>query len=142
MSCVTQIPASISEVSWAIVPASVAGALIPTCAIGPIGTGSGTGLLSTGGTTGKGAIITGGSSGGNALEAVAYSGSTAVLADSTGGTGYAIVALADTSTPARAALKLIPQDTAPAVAEVGAMYVNSGTGKLHCYDGVTWSQCN
>jgi len=116
----------------------------PTNGVGveAIGTGSGTGLLSTGGTTGKGAIITGGSSGGNALEAVAYSGSTAVLADSTGGTGYAIVALAATSTPARAALKLIPQAIAPSVAEVGAMYVNSGTGKLHCYDGVTWSQCN
>ncbi len=42
MSCVTHTPARISAVSWASVPAIVAGALMPVCAMGPMGTGNGT----------------------------------------------------------------------------------------------------
>jgi len=46
ISCVSTSPARISAVSWASVPASVTGALMPAWAIGPIGTGRGTAAVS------------------------------------------------------------------------------------------------
>jgi hypothetical protein len=52
------------------------------------------------------------------------------------GTGYGAVLEADTTTPARAAVRLIPQDADPTTGDQGALLLNSArgpTGKLRTY---------
>ncbi len=61
----------------------------------------------------------------------------ALYADSTAG-GYAAVFSGDGSTPVRAAVRIVPQDTDPSSPQTGDLYVNSGTGKLMIYNGGAW----
>jgi hypothetical protein len=57
------------------------------------------------------------------------------------GTGYGLVAEADTTAPVRAAFRIVPQDTAPTTALKGDLYVQTGgsdDGKLKIFNGTAW----
>lgn len=53
------------------------------------------------------------------------------------GTGYGVYAEADATSPVRAALHLVPQDTTPSTPLKGDVWANSVTGKLSTHDGTT-----
>ena len=54
------------------------------------------------------------------------------------GTGYGLIAQADTTTPARSALRLVPQDTDPSSPSAGDIYVHTGVGRPAFYTGSQW----
>lgn len=54
------------------------------------------------------------------------------------GTGYGIIAETDTTSPAKSALRLVPQDSDPSSGVQGDLYVNSGDGTLRVYNGSAW----
>lgn len=55
-----------------------------------------------------------------------------------GATGHGVVAQADTSSPARSAFRMVPQDANPTVPQEGDVYANSVTHIVMYYDGTTW----
>lgn len=57
------------------------------------------------------------------------------------GSGYAVYAEGDPSTPTKASFRLGLQAAAPSSPDEGAVYYNSVTHKLYCYDGSTWQAC-
>ncbi len=64
----------------------------------------------------------------------------AVYADASGAAAYAVVAEGDATTPVKAALRLVPQDTAPSSPLEGDIYANSASHKLFFYDGTSWKE--
>jgi hypothetical protein len=72
------------------------------------------------------------------FEAFSPSGSSvsSILADATAGTGNAIEAKADLTTPAKSALYLWPQDTDPSAPNTGGQYVNSASGQAAAYNNI------
>lgn len=117
------------------------------------GGGGGAGVVGTGDSAGSGGEFAGGTSsgygvsaGGGAPNGVGVRGTGA--GTGAGGefvnsaTGYGLTAQADTTTPVRAALKLVPQDTAPSSPQEGAIYVNSTTNRMQVYLGGGWRDLN
>lgn len=128
------------------------------------GTGAGLGVSATGGATngsgvsgtaigtGTGVLGTAGNSSGYGVKGVSgaatnlaacagvttHNNVAAILGDSTGAQSYAVVASADTSSPVKAALRLVPQDTAPSSPGEGDIYANSATDTLNYYNGTAW----
>lgn len=119
------------------------------------GTSTVRGNTSTGSTTSAGTVGVASSSGngvfGQSDSGVAVYGLSAtqlgVRGESSGAgtgvlgisaTGYGVQAEADTTTPASAALHLVPQDTNPSSPSQGNVYVNSGDGSLRWYNGTAW----
>ncbi len=102
------------------------------------GDGTGSGIEATGGdNSGAGAIFTGGAS--NGIAVVANGNGTGAAVHATGEDGYGVIAQSDTSSPAKAALRIVPQDTAPATAPAqGDVYVH--TGHLNLHDGTNWNE--
>lgn len=98
-------------------------------AAGAAGTGgatSGPGVTGAGGApNGKGGTFTGTGTG-SGLDAIG------------GATGYGAVLSADTTSPARSALRLVPQDANPTIPLQGDLYYNSVAKKLRAYDGASW----
>jgi hypothetical protein len=86
------------------------------------GSSNGNGVTATGNTAGSGIAATGGSTGiGGVFVAAANYGATVQ---------------GDTTSPAKAALRIVPQDADPATSPAqGDAYVNSTTGRLATYNG-------
>lgn len=93
---------------------------------GVTGTGTGSGFGVRGFGTGNGGGVVGNGAG------------TGTGVSGIGINGYGVHAESDTTAPARAALRIVPQDTNPTSPLQGDLYVNSGTGFLMIYDGVGW----
>lgn len=122
------------------------GTIVSTSTTGLKATGSGTadGLWGLGGgTSGTGVFGQGGATNGNGVQGTGTGSGTGVAANG-GATGYGAVITADTTSPVKAALRVVPQDAAPSGASlVGDMYVTTagvlkictvaGTG-----GGATW----
>jgi hypothetical protein len=53
---------------------------------------------------------------------------------------YGVVAESDTTTPAAAAFRIVPQDTEPTTGVEGDIYVNSTTNKMHVYLDGGWRE--
>lgn len=115
-----------------------------------LGVGSGQGLRGFGGVTGAGVYGSGGSTSGYGVHGVANGGDFAGVrgegngagtgVEGIGGaTGYGVVAEADTSTPIRSALRVVPQDTDPSTALAGDLQVATPTNFLRIYQGAFWS---
>lgn len=127
------------------------------------GTGGGVGVEGTGGSSGAaGGFFSGHSAGGvgvegrgkgtaaggrfqaesgqNAPGIVAVSQGTGTGADITAqGSGYGLVVQADTTSPARAALRLVPQNANPnSSPAAGDIFFCSADNTLRVYDGSTW----
>lgn len=80
----------------------------------------------------EGATAVGANSGAAGVKGTGNGAGIGVLAEATG-TGYGLVALADTTSPARAAMRLTPQDADPTTPLQGDLLFNSArgpTGKL------------
>lgn len=71
-----------------------------------------------------------------ALTAAAITSTETVSASSVA--SYALVLTADTTTPAKAALRFVPQDTDPSSPLEGDVYYNSVSHKLRFYNGTAW----
>lgn len=89
----------------------------------------------TGKGTGRAATFTGGATGGG-ISATGNSDQPAVNAVQTA-TGYPVVCNGDTTSPARGAIRLVPQNADPSIGETGAIYVTTG-GVLKIYNGSAW----
>ncbi len=100
------------------------------------GNGSAEGVLATGGTTGAGGTFSGGSSSGAGVQGAGTGGGAGVIGQGQGAgaggsfvggtTGYGVIAQSDTSSPVRAALRIVPQDAEPTGAnQVGDIYVTT-----------------
>lgn len=61
-----------------------------------------------------------------------------VLGDGSAASGYGVTAKGDTTTPLRAALRVVPQDTVPVSAQEGDVYFNSTTHLSYRFDGTVW----
>lgn len=109
------------------------------------GTGTGTGVLGNPGSAGGygvwGDVPSG--SGFAGVRGTSSTSATAIEADSSSGTGYALVVQGDTTSPVRAALRVVPQDAAPTGPNaVGDQYVTTtGVAKICVTAGTpgTWA---
>jgi hypothetical protein len=89
-----------------------------------------------GGSLGAGVVGNGGT---NGAGVVGIAGGTGTgVSGVSGASGYGVSAQADTTTPVRSALRLVPQDTDPSSPQMGDIYVNSGDGTLRIYNGSAW----
>ena len=110
--------------------------------------GSGVGAYLEGGLNGNGLTVTHGGGSAHAIEATGLATSTSVIkAIGVGATptihatalaGYAMVAESDTTSPTRAALRLVPQDTPPSTALMGDIFCDT-TGILWIYT-TSWTK--
>jgi hypothetical protein len=103
------------------------------------GKGSGAGAVGTGGAT-SGAIGlrgVGGSSNGVGIKAEGVGTGHALHA--VGVDGYGVVAESDATSPAKAALRVVPQDTAPSSSPAAGDVFNTN-GKFKAYTGVQWDR--
>lgn len=66
----------------------------------------------------------------------------ALWAESQASGAYAVVCSADTTSPVRAALRIVPQNASPSSPQEGDVYYDSGTHKLCVYNGTTWNDLN
>ncbi len=125
-----------------------------------VGTGVGFGVVGQGGATGSGVVGSGGATSGvgvtgnggpgsagltgqggaNGAGCVAVGDGTGTGAQFTGGgTGYGLIVQADTTSPVRAALRIVPQDLPPSSPQLGDLYVETSTGFLMIYNaGGSW----
>ncbi len=95
------------------------------------GTGTGQGLDAIGGaTSGDGARGTGGAPNGVGVQGFGTGTGTGVSGIG-GATGYGVVAQADTTTPVRSALRLVPQDTDPSTNLAGDVHALHPTSATH-----------
>lgn len=90
----------------------------------------------TGKGTGRAANFNGGADGGG-IAATGFGAGTGVIAQNTAGTGYGLVVSGKTAAPARAAMRIIPQDTPPTTPLIGDLYVTTA-GVLRIYNGSAW----
>jgi hypothetical protein len=89
------------------------------------GVGSGAGVKAEAVSTGIG------------LHATASGSGAGIYGSSASGTGYGIIAEADGTSPAKAALRLVPQDADPSTCDNGALIYSSATNKFRgCVSGV------
>jgi hypothetical protein len=92
------------------------------------------GIEATGGASGVSGIKGTGGANGIGIEGVG-TGTGAALSG-VAADGHGAIVESDTSSPAKAALRIVPQDTDPSVSPVaGDAYVHSATGKLQISDG-------
>lgn len=99
--------------------------------------GAATGVAGTGGpTAGDGVRGTGGTDGAGVRGTGTGIGAGVIGVG--GATGYGVQAQADTTSPARAAMRIVPQDTAPTIALKGDVYFDDVLNKLRIYSGVAW----
>ena len=119
-----------------------------------VGTGTGIGFQGTGGATGAGVKGIGGATSGEGVWGVAASGSTSsgvlgtagsstdstagVLGDGSAVDGYGVIAKGDTTTPARAAFRLVPQDSNPSNPQNGDIIYNGTANTFRGYAGGVW----
>ena len=104
------------------------------------GTGAFQGVAGVGGaTSGAGVVGIGGGPNGIGVQANG-TGSGAAAYMITSGTGYGAIIQADTTTPTKAALHLVPQDRAPSSPAEGDIYYNSATHHLFVYLAAAWAQ--
>lgn len=102
------------------------------------GAGGGIGVSATGRLTGSGVTAVGGVTDGYGVHGTG-GGNNGVGVRGVGGTnGYGVVATADATSPARAALRLEPQDTDPNTPQEGDIYYNGTTHKVRFYNGTVW----
>lgn len=105
----------------------------------PVGPAGLPAITATGGTSsGTGIRTIGGGSNGIGLKAEGTGTGAAIHA--VGLSGYGVIAESDTTSPARAALKIVPQDANPTTAEDGAMVVRTNTKRPRIYTGAQWSK--
>ncbi len=92
---------------------------------------------------GYGGYFTGGTTNGIGLGVVGTgTGHGAVISSSQTNGGHALIIQGDTTSPQRSALRIVPQDSAPIIGDVGDLYVNSNDSKLYmCTNSnpVTWT---
>lgn len=102
------------------------------------GMGTGSGVKGTGGTTGgsMGVEGVGGSTNGVGVKGTGVGTGHGV--HGVGVTGHGVVAEGDTTAPAKSALRIVPQDTAPSSPAEGDVYANSTDKRLYCYNGTAW----
>jgi hypothetical protein len=107
---------------------------------------SGTGGNSSTVAAGNGGAFTGGAAtsgaGGNGLTGTGGASSSGtpgagILGDGAAA-GYGVVAQADTTSPVRAALRIVPQNAAATTALAGDVYFDSVLVKLRVYSGTAW----
>ncbi len=112
------------------------------------GSSNGTGVVGTGGATNGIGVQGNGTGGGEGVIGTANSG-TGVLGTSTSGSGvyglssssYGVVAEGDTTSPAKAALRVVPQNADPSSSPAaGDFSVSGGTGKISMHDGNVWGR--
>ncbi len=89
----------------------------------------------TGKGTGRAATFTGGLTGGG-INVIGNSDQPAVNAVQTAN-GYPVVCNGDPTSPARGAIRLVPQNADPSVPDTGALYVTTA-GVLKIYNGSAW----
>jgi hypothetical protein len=141
----------------------IGGAPAGTGVLGLGGGSSGVGVLGVGGaTTGTGVSGQSGASGGYGVDGIANGTSGAGVRGITDGTNtsgveasalgssfaglfangqsnaYGAVIQGQATSPVRAALRLIPQNSAPSSPQKGDLYVNNTDGKLYIYNGSAW----
>lgn len=100
-----------------------------------LGSGTGDGLVATGGATGDGVTASGGSTSGVGVRATGTGGSEAVHAGTNTSSGYGLVAESDTTSPTRAALRIVPQDNDPTVGAPGDVRTSSTGDVRICTSG-------
>lgn len=109
-----------------------------TNAPGVQGTGGGTGgsgVVGYGKGTGEG-VYGEGESGQNGIGVSGFGSGTGEGVRGVGVNGYGVLAQSDLTSPARSALRIVPQDTAPTIGEIGDIYVSS-TGILYICTNAT-----
>ena len=90
-----------------------------------IGTGTGSGVKGTAGAS-SGTGVEGNGINGNGINGTVTGYGIGVRADASAGTGYALVALGDTTTPVRSAFRMSPQDAQPTGPNlVGDLYITT-----------------
>jgi hypothetical protein len=96
------------------------------------GVGTGIGIDATGGVTNADGVR--GTAGGNGVGVHGVAGGVGFTAMGVYGyahDGYGVCAEGDSTTPACAAFRIVPQDTQPTNGQVGDLYINSGDKKLY-----------
>lgn len=89
--------------------------------------------------SGVGLKATGGTPNGNGLEGVGTGTGTGV--DGTATDGYGVKAESDTSSPAKAALRVVPQDNEPSSSpQKGDIFIHSTNGKPRIHDGAVFQR--
>lgn len=108
---------------------------------GVLGVGAldgGTGVDGTGKIHSAGVRGVGGATDGPGVQG--EGGGTGAGVRGVGTTGYGVIAESDTTSPAKAAFRIVPQDSDPSTAPVlGDIYVNSGDKKIRMHDGSSWA---
>lgn len=112
------------------------------------GTGASAGVTGVGGATGYGVYGQGGAGGAagvvgagtvNNMGVNGQGNGTGTGVEGDGGaTGYGVVANADTSSPVRSTLRLVPQDANPTTPLKGDVYINTD-GTFRYYTGSAWT---
>jgi hypothetical protein len=104
----------------------------------PVGTGSGAGMSATGGSTsGAGFHGTGGAP--NGIGLLGTGTGTGAGTHGVGTSGYGVVAESDTTSPAKAALRIVPQDAEPSSSPAAGDASVVGT-KLRLHNGTAWDR--
>jgi hypothetical protein len=111
--------------------------------IGEGGPTSGPGVVGLPGSTSgygvRGETLSAATSSSAAVAAITLTGSgMGLFANSSGGTGYAVVAQADTTSPTRAPLRMVPQNDDPSSGAEGDVTYNSATDELRAYVNSRW----
>ncbi len=114
------------------------------------GAGGGVGVVGTGTAGNAGVIGNGNVSNGDGVEGqgngtgsgvAGYGGATGAGVYGLGTGGHGVVAESDTTSPAKAALRIVPQDADPSSSPAaGDFYVNITTGKLVGHNGTTFDR--
>lgn len=117
------------------------------------GDGGGDGVYGEGGGGGRGVVGVGGSGGGaggsftagadsayglDGLTTATATGGVAAVRGIAQGDAYGVVAQADTTTPARAALRIVPQNADPSSPAAGDLMYNSATNEFRARNNTAW----
>lgn len=93
-------------------------------------------VVVTASTTNAAAVT--GTGNGTGAGVVGTGGATGVGGSFTAAANYGLVVQGDTTSPAKAAMRFVPQDTDPSSPSEGDVYYNSVTHKLRFYNGTAW----
>lgn len=106
---------------------------------GGTGHGSGSGVAGTGGaSSGSGVKGTGGAADGKGVEGIGTGAGAGV--HGTGTNGYGVVAESDTTSPAKSALHVVPQNLEASGAAKGNVQIHEVNGKITNYTGNNWDR--